>query len=254
MASTSEAEARRERLPRRVLLKLSGESLMGRQTFGIEPEMLNRVAHEVQQVLAKGVQVCMVVGAGNIFRGIDGAEHGLNRTTSDYMGMLATVMNALALQSCLENSGVEARVQSAIPMDMVCEPYIRRRAIDHLEKGRVVIFAAGTGNPYFTTDTAAVLRANEMDCDLFLKGTKVDGVYSDDPIKNPHARRYEQLSYLDVISGNLRVMDMAAIALARDNNLPMRVFSIQETNGFVDAVSGVGHFTTIHHGAPILTN
>ncbi|MFN7710257.1 MAG: UMP kinase [Holosporales bacterium] len=254
MASTSEAEARLERLPRRVLLKLSGESLMGRQTFGIEPEMLNRVAREVHQVLDKGVQVCMVVGAGNIFRGIDGAEHGLNRTTSDYMGMLATVMNALALQSSLENIGVEARVQSAIPMDMVCEPYIRRRAIHHLEKGRVVIFAAGTGNPYFTTDTAAVLRANEMDCDLFLKGTKVDGVYSDDPIKNPSAKRYEQLSYLDILSGNLRVMDMAAIALARDNNLPMRVFSIHETNGFVDAVTGVGHFTTIHHGKPILTN
>lgn len=230
---------------RRVLLKLSGEALMGEGNYGLDPATVMRIASEIRDVHDSGVQVCLVVGGGNIFRGVNGAEQGIDRSTSDYMGMLATIMNALALQSALEKKGVHTRVQSAIPMETVCEPYIRRKAIHHLEKGRVVIFAAGTGNPFFTTDTAAVLRASEMECDVLMKGTKVDGVYTADPVKDPLAKRYEHLPYLRILSDNLRVMDMAAIALARDNNLPIIVFSIQENDGFVQAAQGAGRFTSV---------
>jgi uridylate kinase len=230
---------------RRILLKLSGEALMGAGNYGLDPSTVSRIADEVKVVQEQGVQVCLVVGGGNIFRGVNGVEQEIDRSTSDYMGMLATVMNALALQSALEKRGVHTRVQSAIPMATVCEPYIRRKAIRHLEKGRVVIFAAGTGNPFFTTDTAAVLRANEMECDVLMKGTKVDGVYTTDPVKDVSAKRYDHLPYLRVLSDNLRVMDMAAIALARENRLPIIIFSIQEVDGFVQAVKGTGRFTSV---------
>jgi uridylate kinase len=231
---------------KRVLLKLSGEALMGTHEYGLDPFTVNRIADEIKEVHDQGIQVCLVVGGGNIFRGVKGEEQGIERSTSDYMGMLATVMNALALQSMLEKKSVFTRVQSAIPMPTVCEPYVRRKAIHHLEKGHVVIFAAGTGNPFFTTDTAAVLRANEMECDVLMKGTKVDGVYTADPMKDSSAKRYEHLSYLRVLSDNLRVMDMAAIALARENKLPIIIFSIREDKGFVQAVKGTGRFTRVN--------
>ena len=230
---------------RRVLLKLSGEALMGEQGYGIDPETISRIAAEVKSVHALGVQVAMVVGGGNIFRGLSGAAAGMERATGDYMGMLATLINSLALQSALERLGVQTRVQSAIPMQTVCEPYIRRRAIRHMEKGRAVIFAAGTGNPFFTTDTAAALRASETDCQALLKATKVDGVYSADPKKDAAAQRYEQLSYLDVLTRDLQVMDAAAIALARENRIPILVFSIHDKGGFAEVVSGKGRFTII---------
>ncbi|MGE4219282.1 MAG: UMP kinase [Alphaproteobacteria bacterium] len=230
---------------RRVLLKISGEALMGRQQYGLDPELVAQVAAEVESVAALGVQVCLVVGGGNIFRGVSGAAQGMQRTTADYMGMLATVMNAMALQSALEGDGVQTRVQSAIPMQSICEPYIRRRAIRHMEKGRVVIFAAGTGNPFFTTDTAAALRASEMDCDALLKATKVDGVYSDDPIRNPTAERYDRLTYMDVLARDLKVMDASAISLARENRIPILVFSLFERGAFADVVRGRGRFTMI---------
>jgi uridylate kinase len=230
---------------RRVLLKLSGEALMGDQGYGIDPATIERIADEVKSVHALGVQVAMVVGGGNIFRGLSGAAAGMERATGDYMGMLATIINSLALQSALERRGVETRVQSAIPMQTVCEPYIRRRAIRHMEKGRAIIFAAGTGNPFFTTDTAAALRASETECQALLKATKVDGVYSADPKKDPKAERYEQLSYLEVLSRDLQVMDAAAIALARENRIPILVFSIYDKGGFADVVSGKGRFTTV---------
>ena len=230
---------------KRILLKLSGEALMGETSYGLDPKTVNRIAAEVQSVHLAGCQVCIVIGGGNIFRGVNGEAQGIDRSTSDYMGMLATVINALALQNALEKHNVEARVQSAIPMETVCESYIRRKAVFHLEKGRVVIFAAGSGNPFFTTDTAAVLRANEMECDVLMKGTKVDGVYSSDPAKDKTAKRFEHLGYLQVLSENLRVMDMAAVALARENHLPLIVFSIQEPEGFVKASQGSGNFTSI---------
>lgn len=230
---------------RRVLLKISGEALMGDQPYGIDSKMLLRIAREVAMVRERGVEVCLVVGGGNIFRGINGHEQGIGRTTADYMGMLATVLNALALQSMLENIGLHTRVMSAIPMQTVCEPYIRRRALHHMEKGRVVIFAAGSGNPYFTTDTAATLRASEMDCDVLMKGTKVDGVYSSDPVQDPQAQFYPTLKYSEVLTRNLRVMDAAAVALARENNLPLVVFSIKDPEGFPKAVAKVGKFTII---------
>ncbi|MEZ7879809.1 MAG: UMP kinase, partial [Rhodospirillales bacterium] len=194
----------------RVLLKLSGEGLMGQQEFGLEPSTVARICKEVKSVHDQGVQISLVIGAGNIFRGVSGAELGIERTSADYMGMLATVINAIAVQSALEGMGVNTRVLSAIPMSTVCEPYIRRRAVRHMERGRVVIFAAGTGNPFFTTDTAAALRAVEMGCDALLKGTQVDGVYNSDPKHNPNAKRYDELSYQDVLSRNLRVMDTSA--------------------------------------------
>jgi uridylate kinase len=230
---------------KRVLLKVSGEALMGKGSFGIDPETAKRIANEIKSVTDLGAQVCLVIGGGNIFRGISGAAAGLERGTADYMGMLATVMNALAMQGALETIGVPTRVQSAIPMATICEPFIRRRAIRHMEKGRVVIFAAGTGSPYFTTDTAAALRATEMNCDAIFKGTQVDGVYSADPHKVADAERYDTLTYLDVLSRDLRVMDASAISLARENNIPILVFSIHNPNAFADVVQGKGTFTII---------
>ena len=231
---------------KRVLLKVSGEALMGEGAYGIDPTTANRIAHEIKSVTDLGAEVCLVIGGGNIFRGISGAAAGLERGTADYMGMLATVMNALAMQGALEDISVPTRVQSAIPMSTICEPFIRRRAIRHMEKGRVVIFAAGTGNPYFTTDTAAALRATEMNCDAIFKGTQVDGVYSADPHKVANAERYEMLTYMDVLSQDLRVMDASAISLARENNIPILVFSIQEPNAFAAVVEGEGTFTIIN--------
>jgi len=230
---------------RRILLKLSGEGLMGDREFGLDPETMDRICSEVSDVHRDGIEVCLVIGAGNIFRGISGAAAGIERTTADYMGMLATVINALAVQSVLESKGIPTRVQSAIPMTTVCEPYIRRRAIRHMERGRVVIFAAGTGNPFFTTDTAAALRAVEMGCDALLKGTQVDGVYDADPKTAENAQRYESLSYDEVIAKNLRVMDTSAIALARENEVPIVVFSIHDAGGLRQVVQGEGTFTTI---------
>jgi uridylate kinase len=230
---------------RRVLLKISGEALMGPREFGLDQATVGRIARDVQSVNRTGVEICLVIGGGNIFRGMTGATQGMQRAAADYMGMLATVMNALALQNALEQLGVHTRVQSAITMTAVCEPYIRRRALRHMEKGRVVIFAAGTGNPFFTTDTAAALRASEMGCDVLLKGTKVDGVYSADPKKTPDAERYDRLSYLEVLSRDLKVMDAAAISLARENRIPILVFSIQEEGAFADVIVGKGRFTII---------
>jgi uridylate kinase len=233
----------------RVLLKLSGEALMGDQDYGIDSKKAETIAREIADVAKGGTQVCVVVGGGNIFRGLSGAARGMERATADYMGMLATVMNSLALQNALEKLDVQTRVLSAIPMQSVCEPYIRRRAMRHMEKGRVVIFAAGTGNPFFTTDTAAALRASEMDCDAMLKGTQVDGVYDSDPRNNPNASRYDRLSYLNVLSNDLKVMDHSAISLARENHIPIIVFSIHDTGAFADVVAGKGRFTIITEDA-----
>jgi len=230
---------------KRVLLKVSGEALMGRREFGLDTDTLLRIAADVGDVVRMGVQVCLVIGGGNIFRGVSAAAGGMDRAQADYMGMLATVMNALGMQSALERSGVPTRVQSAIPMSSVCEPYIRRRAERHMEKGRVVIFAAGTGNPFFTTDTAAALRAAEMNCDLLLKGTQVDGVYSADPRKVPEAERYDELTYLEVLSRDLGVMDAAGISLARENGLPIIVFNIHAPGAFAQVMRGEGRFTRI---------
>lgn len=230
---------------KRVLLKISGEALMGRREYGLDTETLSRIAIDVGDVVQMGVQVCLVIGGGNIFRGVSGAAGGMDRAQADYIGMLATVMNALGMQSALERRGVPTRVQSAIPMSSVCEPYIRRRAERHMEKGRVVIFAAGTGNPFFTTDTAAALRAAEMNCDLLLKGTQVDGVYAADPRKFPDAERYEELTYLDVLSRDLGVMDAAGISLARENGLPIIVFNIHAPGAFAQVMRGEGRFTRI---------
>ncbi len=229
----------------RVMLKISGEALMGDQGYGLHPPTVRRIAEEVASVHAMGVEICMVIGGGNIFRGLQGSAQGMERTTADYMGMLATVMNALAMQSSLEALGIHTRVISAIPMDQVCEPYIRRRAVRHLEKKRVCIFAAGTGNPYFTTDTAATLRASEMACQAVFKGTKVNGVYDKDPKKHPDARRYETVSYDEVLEKNLGVMDATAIALARDNKLPIVVFSLDEPGGFRGILAGQGTYSLV---------
>jgi len=229
----------------RILLKLSGEALMGPGEYGLDPATVSRLAAEVKAVVATGVQVCLVIGGGNIFRGVIGAATGIERASADYMGMLATVINSLAVQSALERIDVPTRVCSAIPMDTVCEPYIRRRAIHHMENGQVVICAAGTGNPYFTTDTAAALRAAEMGCKALLKATQVDGVYSADPKKDKNARRYDRLSFLDVLSRDLKVMDAAAISLARENNIPILVFSIHKPGALADVVAGRGKYTII---------
>ena len=234
---------------RRVLLKLSGEALMGERDYGLDPGTVERIAGEVTAVAALGVEICLVIGGGNIFRGISGAANGMERATADYMGMLATVMNALAMQSALETNGAQTRVLSAIPMQTVCEPYIRRRAVRHMERGRIVIFAAGTGNPFFTTDTAAALRASEMGCDALLKATKVDGVYSADPFLDANAERYEKLTYLEVLSRDLKVMDASAISLARENKIPIIVFSIRDSGAFANVVKGDGTFTIISEGA-----
>ena len=218
---------------------------MGDGDYGLDTATVERIADEIQAVHDMGVQVCVVIGGGNIFRGVSKAAAGIERTSADHMGMLATVINALAMQSVLEGKGVHTRVLSAIPLAVVCEPYIRRRAVRHMEKGRVVIFAAGTGNPFFTTDTAAALRAAEVACDALLKGTQVDGVYSADPKTNPDAERYDTLTYQDVIFRNLRVMDTSAIALARENKVPILVFSIHNPGSFADTVTGVGRHTII---------
>ena len=233
---------------RRVLLKLSGEALMGSQEYGLDAEIVDRIAAEIAIVAKLNVEICLVIGGGNIFRGVSGAAKGMDRASADYMGMLATVINALAMQNALERNGVDTRVLSAIPMQNVCEPYIRRRAMRHMERGRVVIFAAGTGNPFFTTDTAAALRASEMSCDALFKATKVDGVYSEDPIKNPNAQRYETLTYHQVLAHDLQVMDASAISLARENNIPIIVFSIYDKGAFADVIGGKGLFTVIDHG------
>ncbi len=230
---------------KRVMLKISGEALMGEQAYGLHPPTVERIANEVKTVHELGAEICMVIGGGNIFRGLQGSAQGMERTTADYMGMLATVMNALAMQSALESLDVYTRVISAIPMDQVCEPYIRRRAVRHLEKKRVCIFAAGTGNPYFTTDTAATLRATEMACQAIFKGTKVDGVYDKDPEKHEDAVRYDNVSYNDVLAKRLGVMDASAIALARDNRLPIIVFSLDEPGGLKGILAGEGTYTTV---------
>ena len=231
---------------KKILLKVSGEVLMGDQGFGIDTATLERTAEDIAEVVTTtGVQLCLVIGGGNIFRGISLAGRGMERASADYMGMLATVMNALAMQGALEKIGIYTRVQSAIPMEAVCEPYIRRRALRHLEKGRVVIFAAGIGNPYFTTDTTGALRAAEMGCDALFKGTSVDGVYTADPKKDPDARRYERLSYQEVLAKDLRVMDASAISLMRDNQIPIVVFSIRERGNFLKVLRGEGVHTTI---------
>ena len=230
----------------RVMLKISGEALMGDQGYGLHPPTVARIAAEVKSVHDLGVEICMVIGGGNIFRGLQGSAQGMERATADYMGMLATVMNALAMQAALEALGIHTRVISAIPMDTVCEPYIRRRAVRHLEKKRVCIFAAGTGNPYFTTDTAGALRANEMDCQAIFKGTKVDGIYDKDPKKFTDAVRYDSITYDEALVKNLKVMDASAIALARDNALPIIVFSLDEPGGFVGILRGEGRYTRVH--------
>jgi len=230
---------------RRVLLKVSGEALMGAGQFGIDTDTVDRIARDVKQAADAGSEICMVVGGGNIFRGLAGAAKGIDRATADYMGMLATVMNALALQAGLERVGLSSRVQSAIAMNNVCEPYIRRRAIRHMEKGRVVIFGAGTGNPFFTTDTAAALRAAEMNCDAMMKATQVDGVYSADPKKDPAAVRYDSLSYHEVLARDLKVMDASAISVSRENGIPILVFSLQDPGALAQVLAGGGRATII---------
>jgi uridylate kinase len=230
---------------KRILLKLSGEVLMGAGEFGIDPDTVARVAGEIAAAKDAGFELCIVVGGGNIFRGLAGAAKGFDRTSADYMGMLATVMNALAVQNALEKIGYDTRVQSAIPMASVCEPYIRRRAMRHMEKGRIVIFAAGTGNPFFTTDTTAALRAAEMNCHALFKGTSVDGVYNADPKKVANAVRYETIGYDQVLSDNLKVMDASAIALCRENNIPIVVFNIREQGNLATVLAGQGVATVV---------
>lgn len=232
-------------LYKRVLLKISGEVLMGNQSYGLDFSTIERLCNEIKEVHSLGIEQALVVGGGNIFRGLKGESQGIERTTSDHMGLLATVMNALALQSQLEKIDVETRVMSAIPMETICESYIRRKAVHHMEKGRVIICAAGSGSPYFTTDSAAALRASELNCQVLMKGTKVDGVYSADPVKNKDATYYPELSYQQVLSENLRVMDTSAIALARESQIPIIVFSVQNHHGIMDALQGKGKFTVI---------
>ena len=252
MAQPAEPEPEPDKRPvrfRRLLVKLSGEGLMGEQAYGLDLTVTERLAREIKEVHDTGVELCLVIGGGNIFRGLSSAARGMDRTSADYMGMLATIMNALAVQNFLEKAGVPTRVQSAIPMAAICEPYVRRRAIRHMEKGRVVIFAAGTGNPFFTTDTAAALRAVEMNCDALLKATQVDGVYDADPKTSPDARRFESLSFEHVLREDLRVMDTSAIALARDNGIPILVFSLSEAGALAAIVRGAGRYTIIREEA-----
>lgn len=235
---------------RRALLKISGEALMGPGQYGIDYDTVSSIAGQVKEAKEAGAEICLVIGGGNIFRGLSQAARGMERASADYMGMLATVMNALAVQNALESIGIFTRVLSAIEMTAICEPYIRRRAIRHMEKGRIVIFAAGTGNPFFTTDTAAALRAAEMGCDAILKGTQVDGVYSADPKRDPNATRFERLSYHEVMVRDLKVMDQTAIALTRENGIPIVVFSLAEKSGVVGALTGKGRHTTIADNRP----
>lgn len=230
---------------KRILLKLSGEALMGDAEFGIDPAVIDRTALEIKALVDAGVEVAVVIGGGNIFRGISLAAKGVNRTTGDYMGMLATVINSLSMQDALERHDIDVRVLSAIPVDPACEHYIQRRALRHLEKGRVVIFAAGTGNPFFTTDSAASLRGIEIDADVVLKATKVDGVYSDDPMKNKDAKRYSKLSYDEVLARNLGVMDATAIALCRDQSMPVRVFNMNKQGALMRIIRGEDEGTLV---------
>lgn len=230
----------------RILFKVSGEAMMGDKGFGHDPQAISRICNQIITASKQGCQICVVVGGGNIFRGVSVAAAGMERASADYMGMLATCINGLALQSALEKAGMPTRMQSAIHMESICEPYIKRRAVRHLEKGRVVIFSAGTGNPFFTTDTAAVLRAIETNCDAIFKGTQVDGVYSADPKTNPVATRYDRLSYRDVIKQDLKVMDQTAITLAKDNKLPIIVFSIKNENALSEVINSKGKFTIIN--------
>ncbi len=230
---------------RRILLKISGEALMGSKSFGLDMDMVGRVAGEIADVWRAGVQIGLVIGGGNIFRGVSDAAKGMERTSADFMGMLATVMNALAMENALKNIGVEARVMSAVPMPTVCEPFTRQRAWKHLEAGRVVLFAGGTGNPFFTTDTGAALKAAETKCQALFKGTSVDGIYSDDPKTNPNAERFDTISYDEVLRRNLKIMDAAAVALARDNSIPLVVFSIREEGALLKVLRGEGTFTTV---------
>ena len=224
---------------------MSGEVLMGSRDYGLDPKTVARVAGEIKAVCEMGIEVCVVLGAGNIFRGVAGAANGMDRTTADYMGMLGIVINALALQNALEEDGVPTRVQSAVRMDSVCEPYIRRKAMRHMKKGRVVIFAAGTGNPYFTSDTCAALRASEMNCDAIFKGTKVDGVYCSDPMSNKDAKKFDKISHMDVLTKDLKVMDATAVSLARENDIPIVVFSVRKEGNFARVVSGDGKCTVV---------
>lgn len=230
---------------KRVLFKVSGEALMGDENFGHDVNTLKAIAEDVKEVCNLGIQVCIVVGGGNIYRGVDASTLGIERAAADYMGMLATVINAIALQNVMEKNGIYTRVQSAIPMTSICEPFIRRKARRHMQKNRVVIFAAGIGNPFFTTDSAAVLRAVEMNCNYLLKGTNVDGVYNIDPKENPNSNKYDEITYNDVLKDNLKVMDMAAIAIARENNLPIKVFSIKKRGNFAKVLQDQGEFTII---------
>ena len=229
----------------RVMIKLSGEALLGSKEFGIDSDVVDKIALDVVNVAKNNIEVCIVVGGGNIFRGVAGASQGIERGTADSMGMLATVINALAIQNSIEKHNIPSRVLSAVPMQTVCEPFIRRKAIRHLEKGRIVIFAGGTGNPYFTTDTAAALRAAEMNCTVLMKGTKVDGVYTSDPVKDKNAERYENITYSKVLSDNLGIMDASAISLARDNSIPIIVFSIHAKNALVSIINGESKKTII---------
>ncbi len=232
---------------KRVLLKLSGEALMGDQSFGIDPLVLERISGDISQVVANGTELGIVIGGGNFFRGLAGIQHGIERASADYMGMLATVLNSLALQSSLEQRGVPTRVLSAIEMRALAEPYIRRRAIRHLEKGRVIIFAAGTGNPFFTTDTAAALRATEIGAEVVLKATKVDGIYTEDPKKSPNAQKFLRLTYLEVLEKNLRVMDSTAVTLCKENNLPIIVFDLMGEGNILKVIRGESLGTLVHH-------
>ena len=231
---------------KRVLYKISGEALMGDGSSGsYDINTMKSIANDIKNVHSMGIELCLVVGGGNIYRGIYGADMGMERSVADYMGMLATVMNAIALQNVLENLGVEARVQSALPISSVCESYIRRKAIRHLEKGRVVICTAGTGNPFFTTDTAAILRAMELKCECLIKGTSVDGIYSEDPKTSPNAERFEHITYQELIEKNLKVMDMSAVTLARDNNMLIKVFSIKQENALSNILLGKTRYTLV---------
>ena len=231
---------------KRILLKISGESLMGDLKYGLDVSTVHFIANEIKNIHNNNYQICLIIGGGNIFRGIKGSSEGIDRSTSDYMGMLATVMNALSLQSTLEKISVPTRVQSAINMSQIAEPYIRRKAIRHLEKKRIVIFAAGTGNPFFSTDTAASLRASEMNCSIIIKATKVDGIYDKDPINNNEAKFYDSISYNEVLNKNLRIMDSTAISLAKESNIPILITNIRVKNSILDALNGVGKYSKIN--------
>jgi uridylate kinase len=231
---------------KRILLKISGEALMGEKSFGQDHHVINNVCHEIKELYEKNIQISLVVGGGNIFRGMSASQSGIERASADHMGMLATVMNSIALQDALEKLDIPTRIQSAIPMTAICEPYIKRKAVRHMEKNRIVIFAAGTGNPFFTTDTAAALRAIEMSCDCLLKATQVDGVYDSDPKANKNAKKYIKISYSEVLSKDLKVMDASAISLAREHGLPILVYSIQGNNELNKIFAGTGSYTIIN--------